>query len=150
MESAKTEGLRPRPPPRARKSDLLDENTAQGERIRRAVGTLSRRRRTPHFAPAGASLKRLYCCGLPAAGNCKQLRGSPKHRKVTKGYCGGSESLRENPAAAPLNTAKTVLLSGPKVAVTDYTVFAVTDYTAHAVIDYTVFGEKWSRKPYVL
>ena len=32
---------------------------------------------------------------------------------------------------------KTVLLSGPKVAVTDYTVLAVTDYTAHAVTDYT-------------
>jgi hypothetical protein len=31
---------------------------------------------------------------------------------------------------------KTVLLSGPKVAVTDYTVLAVTDYTAHAVTDY--------------
>ena len=29
------------------------------------------------------------------------------------------------------------MLSGPKVAVTDYTVLAVTDYTAHAVTDYT-------------
>ena len=110
------------------------------------------RRQTPRRAtqsqawfgpPAGAegdlrSSRSVAGATCSCGGHSKLWEETSRRRKRAQlkvGCCGGVESLRDNPAAA-IVYGKTVLLSGPKVAVADYIIFGTTDYTTEYTTDY--------------
>ena len=133
-------------PPRPCKSDVLAENTVQGERIDRLSGTPGgRRTKSPPSAKPSLQPVRLFRCDLTRA---------VATQTYVCGCCGGFESLREAPPQQPnsrrnsfchrVRRLRSLITpsSGPLITPPKY-----IDYTAPKSITNVVVGGIVARPP---